>query len=74
MLSEILLRLVAVMTVEDVRECKRLGLEAEVGEILDLWDGIVDRWAQADASHPGCYGSSSSVRLVLNGLRAALRG
>jgi hypothetical protein len=75
MLREILLRLVSVMTVDDVRECKRLGLEAEVEEILDLWDRMVVAWEQADVFNRAVsYGASSSVRLVLNNLRAALRG
>ncbi|MBA7528830.1 hypothetical protein ES705_21020 [subsurface metagenome] len=72
--GDILLKMMSVMTLNDVRECKRLGLEAEVEEILDLWDGMVYRWAQVDASHPERYGSSGSARLVLKNLRAALRG
>lgn len=73
MLSEILLRLLAVMTVDDVRECKRLGLEAEVRDLLAIWDRMTIEWRQIEYGHIDSR-VWSDVQIKLNELRAALRG
>ncbi|GAI59645.1 unnamed protein product [marine sediment metagenome] len=71
MLGEILLKLVAVLTVDDVQECKRLGLEDEVGGMLDLWESVAVAWCEGDVVEGNIW---PVIQIKLNELKAALRG
>ena len=69
MLGDVLLRLVSVLTVEDVKEMKRLGLGSEVKWMTELLDRTGVRWRAIGAVE---YNIWFDVQAKLNGLRAAL--
>ena len=70
MLGEILLRLVSVMTPDDVRELKAAGYEGEVRALLGVWDAMAIHWRRAGVSDIQVL---ADVQIKLNELRAALR-
>ncbi len=73
MLGEILLKLVSVMTADDVRQLKAAGCEGDVRAWLATFDGMVAAWRQQDYGHIDSQ-VWADVQTKLNVLRAALRG
>lgn len=73
MIGEILLRLVSVLTVDDVRELRAAGCEHEVRAWLDDFDRMVVRWRNWDYGHIDSQ-VWADVQVKLNELRGALRG
>ena len=69
MLGDVLLKLVSVLTVEDVKEMKHLGLSSEVKWVIELLDRTAARWRAIGAVN---YDIGFDVRVKLNELQAAL--
>lgn len=73
MTGDILLKMMSVLTVDDVRQLKAAGCEGDVRAWLASFDGMVAAWRQA-----GVLDSQvrvwADVQTKLNELRAALRG
>ncbi len=71
MLGEILLKMVSVLTVDDVRQLKAAGYEDEVNALLRVWAAMAIHWRRAGVSDSQVW---ADVQIKLNELRAALRG
>lgn len=71
MLGEVLLKMVSVLNVDDVRQVRDAGCEAELRALLGVWDAMAMRWRAAGVSDSQVW---ADVQIKLNELRAALRG
>jgi hypothetical protein len=71
MLGDILLKMVLVLTPDDVRRMKAAGCEGEVRALLGVWDALTIRWQKAGVSDSQVW---ADVQIELNKLKAALRG
>jgi hypothetical protein len=69
MLGDVLLKLVSVLTVEDVKEMKRLGLGSEVKWVIELLDRTEVRWHAIGAVK---YDIGFDAQAKLDELRVAL--
>lgn len=68
-MDTMLQKLLAVVTVDDVKEMKRLGLGDEAEKLLDLIEGLSLRWLASERDGKGW----AEVYLRLYDLRAVLR-
>lgn len=68
-MDTMLQKLLAVVTVDDVKEMKRLGLSNEAEKLLDLIDGLSLKWLASERDGKGW----AEVYLKLLDLRAVLR-
>jgi len=71
MLGDILLKLISVLTPDDVKELKGAGCESEVATLLATCDGIAVAWRKAGVSDNQVW---ADIQIKLNALRSALRG
>lgn len=70
MTSDILLKMVSVLTPDDVRQLKDAGYESEVNALLGIWAAMAIHWRRAGMSDSRGW---ADVQVKLNELRAALR-
>jgi hypothetical protein len=73
MLGDVLLKLVSVVTPDDVREMVRLGLRDNATEMVNILEEMAMRWQSVEYGHLP-VDDWSVVRIKLDELRAALRG
>ncbi|MBA7673939.1 hypothetical protein ES703_82146 [subsurface metagenome] len=70
MTGDILLKMVSVLTPDDVRQLKAAGYEGEVNALLGVWDAMAIHWRRAGMSDSQGW---ADIQIKLNELRAALR-
>lgn len=73
MLGNVLLKLVSVVTPDDVREMVRLGLRDKAIEMVNILDETAMRWRSVEYGHLP-VDDWNAVRIKLDELRVALRG
>ena len=70
MTGDILLKMVSVLTPDDVRQLKAAGYGGEVNALLGVWAAMAIHWRRAGMSDSRGW---ADVQIKLNELRAALR-
>lgn len=73
MTGDILLKMIAVLTPDDVRQLKAAGCGDDVRSWLATWDKMAIEWRSQDYGHIDSK-VWADVQIKLNELRAALRG
>jgi hypothetical protein len=73
MLGDVLLKLVSVVTPDDIREMVRLGLHDKATEVVNILAEMAMRWQSVAYGHLP-VDDWNAVRAKLDALRAALRG
>jgi hypothetical protein len=73
MLDEVLLKLISVVTPDDVREMIRHNLHDNATEMVNILDETAMRWRSVEYGHLP-VDDWNAVRIKLNELRAALKG
>lgn len=71
MFEDFILRLVSVLTPDDVKDMKNLGCEDTVMELLAAWDKLNNAWSQAGVSDSQVY---AEVQRKLYELRSTIEG
>ncbi|MBA7534408.1 hypothetical protein ES705_26654 [subsurface metagenome] len=73
MTGDILLKLMSVLTADDVRQLKAAGCEADIRACLASFDRMAVQWRHRDYEHLDSQ-VWANVQIKLNELNAALRG